>query len=288
MNEVIATMLKKYDCHSRQDHENALKEIVQEVALLGLARAKFFEHAAFYGGTALRILYGLDRFSEDLDFSLLTPNKDFPLETYTQAIADEINSTGLQVNVVEKEKNVDTAIRSAFIKAETLSNLIEINVPKELLTSLHNKQQLKIKLEVDTDPPPAFNTEAKRLLQPIPFSVLSYQPPDLLAGKIHAMLCRQWKTRVKGRDWYDFVWFVANNTAVNIEHLQARLVQNDAWDARKTLSLANVKQLLSEKINRINFEQAKQDVQPFLHHPDATQAWSPEFFLDVIEKLKGK
>lgn len=285
MNEVIATMLRKYDCHSRQDYENALKEIVQEIALLGLARAKFFEHAAFYGGTALRILYGLDRFSEDLDFSLLAPDKNFSLESYTQAIAEEINSTGLQVNVSEKKKTADTAIKSAFIKAETLNNLIEIKVPEALLASLHNKQQLKIKLEVDTDPPPAFSTEAKRLLQPIPFSVLSYQAPDLFAGKIHAMLCRQWQTRVKGRDWYDFVWFIANNIPLSVKHLQACLVQSNAWDANNPLTLTDVQQLLTDKIKTVNFEQAKQDVQPFLHHVDATNDWSSEFFLDVVGRL---
>ncbi len=288
MNEVIAIMLKKYSCHNRQDYENALKEIVQEIALLGLSRAKFFEHAAFYGGTALRILYGLDRFSEDLDFSLLKSNKNFSLEPYIHAIAEEINSTGLQVKISKKEKSIDTTIQSAFIKAETLHNLIEIKVPNELLSSLHNKQQLKIKLEIDTDPPLEFSTEAKRLLQPIPFAVLCYQAPDLFAGKVHAMLCRQWQTRVKGRDWYDFVWFIANGIPLNTKHLRARLVQSNAWDTRKTLTLKNVQQLLAEKIKAVDFEQAKQDVQPFLRDPDATQAWSSDFFLEVLDKLHSK
>lgn len=286
MNEVIVSMLKKYDCHSRQDYENALKEIVQEIALLGLARAKFFEHAAFYGGTALRILYGLDRFSEDLDFSLLTPNKKFSLAPYLHAIVEEINSTGLEVNVMEKNKTIETAIKSAFIKAGTLNNLIKIKVPNELLSFLHHQQQLKIKIEIDTNPPSDFTTEAKRLLQPIPFSVLSYHISDLFAGKIHAILCRQWKTRVKGRDWYDFVWFVSNNVPVNIKHLKARLVQTKTWETDKSFTLIDTQQLLVEKIKSVDFEQAKQDVQPFLRHTDATQAWSADFFLEILNRLR--
>jgi predicted nucleotidyltransferase component of viral defense system len=275
MNSILENMLRKYPSQSLGDFENALKEIIQEIALLGLYRAKFYEHAAFYGGTALRILYGLDRFSEDLDFSLLKSDKEFSLEPYLQAITDEIKGVGLEVTVSEK-----------FIKAGTLNNLIEVDIPKKMISSLHRNQQLKIKLEIDTNPPLDFETQAKYLLQPIPFTILTFQLPDLFAGKIHAMLFRQWKTRIKGRDWYDFVWFVGQQVPIRLAHLKARLLQGNQWDSEKTLSPNQVNELLINKILTLDVAQAKQDVFPFLRDAQAIDAWSKDFFLELIGKLK--
>ena len=193
MNPAISSMLEKYNCQTRQDYENALKEIVQEIALLGLWRAKFFEHAAFYGGTSLRILYGIDRFSEDIDFSLLEPQKDFALKPYLDAVEKELGAMDFNVEIAERMKNIETAIDSAFIKAGTKEHLLKIDVPEEISERIHRNEQIKIKLEVDTDPPGGFETEAKTLLQPIAFSVRSYKQPDLFAGKIHAVLARGWQ-----------------------------------------------------------------------------------------------
>src|SRR5438309_3791037 len=123
MNPAILSMLDRYKCVTAQDYENALKEIIQEIALLGLWRAKFYEHAAFYGGSALRILYGLDRFSEDLDFTLLRPDKTFSLASYNQAIMDELRSFGFKVEVVTKTKKIVSNIESAFIKADSKQQL---------------------------------------------------------------------------------------------------------------------------------------------------------------------
>ncbi|MFI4956758.1 MAG: nucleotidyl transferase AbiEii/AbiGii toxin family protein [Gammaproteobacteria bacterium] len=286
MNNIVGAMLKKYSCHSMRDYENAMKEIVQELALLGLWRAKFFEHAAFYGGTSLRILYGLDRFSEDLDFSLLAPKHDFSMKPYLKTIAEEITGAGLHAYVTEKEKTKESAIQSAFIKGGTLSNLIAIETPKELISRMHDNQLIKIKIEVDTNPPLNFNTEAKHLLQPIPFSVLSYQLPDLFAGKAHALLCREWQTRVKGRDWYDFVWFIANDIPIHTAHLKTRLVQSNAWEPDEPFTEQDVRRLLSQKINQIDFEQAKCDVLPFLRRQEAVQLWAPDFFLGLLGKMR--
>ncbi|MBZ0187582.1 MAG: nucleotidyl transferase AbiEii/AbiGii toxin family protein, partial [Candidatus Obscuribacterales bacterium] len=171
MNPAILSMLERYKCVTIQDYANALKEIMQEIALLGLWRSKFFEHAAFYGGTALRILYGLDRFSEDLDFSLLEPQSDFNLKTYIAAVESELISMGFRVTVEEREKNVSTAIESAFIKADTKEHLIKITVPETIADRVQKNKVMKVRFEVDTDPPGGFNTEVKILLQPIPFSV---------------------------------------------------------------------------------------------------------------------
>jgi predicted nucleotidyltransferase component of viral defense system len=285
MHDAIQQMLEKYQCKSEQDYINAIKEIFQEIALLGLWRAKFFEQAAFYGGSALRILYKLDRFSEDLDFTLLKPNKNFILSPYNQAIVDELSAFGFNVEVLTKNKNIQTNIESAFIKADTKKQLLIIEAPTELAAKLHRMHTIKIKMEVDINPPRKFTTEAKTLLQPIPFFVKTLTQPDLFAGKIHAILCRPWQKRVKGRDWYDFVWYIAHNTPVNLTHLRERLIQSKFWDATRVLTKNDLIYLLKEKINRTNFELAKKDVIQFLRDPQSVDLWSTNFFLSLLDQF---
>lgn len=286
MDNAIQIMLSRYQCTSSHDYENALKEIIQEIALLGLWRAKFFEKAAFYGGTALRILYGLDRFSEDLDFSLLTPDKNFQFRQYLSAVCSELSSFGFNITVDSKIKTIDTAIQSAFIKAGTKELFLKIKVPDFIQQIIHRMDLIKIKIEIDTDPPSEFETEAKLLLQPIPFMVNTYQAPDLFAGKLHAILCRQWKSRVKGRDWYDLVWYVTRDTPVRIEHLQKRLEQTGVWDSQKKLEKNELMRMLINKIDQVNFIDAKKDVMPFIKDPSVVQLWSSDFFKELIAKIK--
>lgn len=285
MHEAIKNMLSKYTCRTEQDYSNALKEIFQEIALLGLWRAKFYEKAAFYGGTALRILYGLDRFSEDLDFSLLKPEKNFDLSNYNRAIKDELNSFGFDVHVTTKIKNISSNIESAFIKAETKKQFILIDLPSDIINRVHRMNNIKIKMEVDINPPSKFNTESKILLRPIPFSVKTYQLPDLFAGKIHALLCRPWQQRVKGRDWYDFVWYISHNTPVSLIHLQERLIQSNSFDRKKTFTLLDLQAMLTAKINETDFDNAKKDILPFIKDRQAVELWSREFFLAIMEKI---
>jgi Nucleotidyl transferase AbiEii toxin, Type IV TA system len=247
---------------------------------------KFFEHAAFYGGTALRILYGLDRFSEDLDFSLLESKTDFNLVPYLKAIETELNSIGFNVTVTKKEKNVDTAVESAFIKAGTKEHLFKIKVPGSIAGRIQKNSNLNIKLEVDTDPPRGFEIEAKTLLQPIPFSVNTFQKPDLFAGKLHAILERNWKNRVKGRDYYDYVWYIARDIPVHLNHLEQRLRQSGGWSGNETLQLSNLVALLRKKFATVDFESAKKDVLPFVKDPASVQLWSQDFFESLLPRLK--
>lgn len=284
MDNAVFIMLERYDCQTLDDYANALKEIIQEIALLGLWRAKFFEKAAFYGGTSLRILYGLNRFSEDLDFSLLAPNPTFDLKIYNHAVQKELEAFGFELEVISKPK-IQTQIVSAFIKAETKIQLLNLNVPDIFSRYLPKGQQLKIKMEVDVDPPPLFQTEIKNLLQPIPFSVKTYNLQDALAGKIHAMLCRSWQLKVKGRDWYDFIWFMSRSIPVRLEHLEQRLIQSKHWDAKEKLTGKILKKMLREKIKSLDIEKAKSDVRLFLRDQASIQIWSQDFFLDLVEKL---
>jgi predicted nucleotidyltransferase component of viral defense system len=291
MNSAVETMLERYQCQSEQDYENALKEIMQEIALLGLWRAKFFEHAAFYGGTALRILYKLNRFSEDLDFSLLKKDENFKLSNYLQAIQVELESLGFGVTVEEKKKSIETAIESAFIKAGTKEHLLKIEVPQSLADRVQHNATLKIKLEVDTDPPGKFETEAKTLLLPIPFSVNTFKLPDLFAGKIHAILERDYKTRVKGRDYFDFVWYMARNTPVRLEHLNEKLKQSGKWSSQKgwsanqPLTTEKLRELLAKKFSEVDFDLAKRDVAPFIKDQDALKLWGEEFFGGLVQRV---
>jgi len=286
MHNAIETMLDKYRCQTETDYVNALKEIFQEIALLGLWRSKFFERAAFYGGTALRILYGLDRFSEDVDFTLLEADSEFSLDRYNDAIARELNAFGFEVEVTTKNKNLDTNIESAFIKANTLKQFLSIEVPQSISQQIHHMRAIKIKMEVDTDPPGDFSTEVKSLLLPVPFTVLTLTPEDLFAGKMHAMLCRQWKNRVKGRDWYDFIWYVSRDIPVNLKHLQARLVQSGRWDEKDDLTHDALLDLLKEKITSIDFAQAKTDVADFVKDKSVLDLWSQDFFNEVAGKMR--
>lgn len=280
MNSAVKKMLNRYSLEAERDFENALKEIIQEIALQGLWRAKFFEKAAFYGGTALRILYGLDRFSEDLDFSLLTPTPDFTLSQYNKAVQFELESLGFEVSVATKTKTEESAVQSAFIKANTTQFDYLIKYQKR-----GPFKTLKIKFEIDTDPPPFFETESKLILHPSEFYVRAYTLPHLFSGKLHALLCRKWGNRVKGRDWYDFIWFVKQGVRPDLNHLNARLWQTGHLSADKHLTIDQLQDLLKIRIKDLDVELAKMDIRPFLNNPSRLDIWSPTFFMDLCAYL---
>lgn len=286
MNEALAQMLAGYTSRSLEDHLRALREILQQIALLGLWRSKFFDKAAFYGGTALRILYGLDRYSEDLDFSLLSSTKQFDLSSYSSALKKELAAFGFEVRVEPISKKNLSPVQSAFLKADTLNQLLVVRTPEEILNRIHRGQVLKIKLEVDTNPPPGFETHTRYLLQPIPFAVRAYALPDLFAGKMHAILCRRWKRRVKGRDWYDLVWYAANHPGLHLAHLEQRLRQSGDWKERRPFDAAALQERLDQAIGALDVSQARREVAPFVRNPLALEVWSQEFFRDVASRIR--
>ncbi len=285
MHDAVRSMLDRYNLHTRDDYTNALREILQEIALLGLWRSKFFEHSAFYGGTALRVLYGLDRYSEDLDFSLLKPDDLFSLEAYAGSLQREINSFGFQVDFERRRKSLQTPIESAFLKTNTYKQLIIIEALEDLLRDLHPLKNLKIKLEVDTDPPGGFETETRYVLQPFPFSVRIFSLPDLFAGKLHAVLCRHWRSRVKGRDWYDLIWYASKHPEVRLSHLEARMRQSGNYCEERPLSAEKLRRLLREAVDTLNVAKSRQEVSPFARDHRALDVWSREFFADVVQRV---
>lgn len=286
MNPALEMILRRYKCETRSQYERALKEILQELALVGLWRAHFFEHAAFYGGTALRILYGLDRFSEDLDFTLLDPNPKYTLEPYHEAIRKELTSYGFSVEIDTKDKSWVTPIRSAFIKTNTLSELLNIGIPKNLVRGLHPDMLLKIKLEVDTDPAPAYDVETRFLLTPFSIGIRTVVLRDIFAGKMHAVLYRQWKGRVKGRDWYDWFWLVRQNVILSLQRLAIHMRRAGTLQNDEVLTRERFEQLVLEKINRIDFASAKADMQPFVTDFAQIADWSVDLFRHLLTQTK--
>ncbi|MHB0981604.1 MAG: nucleotidyl transferase AbiEii/AbiGii toxin family protein [Thermoleophilia bacterium] len=285
-------MLDRYEFHSTEDHTRALREIFQELALLGLWRAKFFERAALYGGASLRILHGLDRFSEDLDFSLLTPDPDFDLGRaevggrYLAGLERELGAFGLTVTVTTKSKAAQRSVQSAFLQAGTLEHLLTIGAGAAITRGIPAGQTIKVKLEVDRDPPGGFETETHFLLRPMPFSVRAYTLPDLFAGKMHALLFRRWKNRVKGRDWYDLVWFAANHPTLRLAHLEQRMRQSGEWTAEEALDEGVFRELLLQAVARLDVGHAVRDVEPFVRRPEDLEVWSRDFFLDVARRIQ--
>jgi predicted nucleotidyltransferase component of viral defense system len=282
MNPAIQAMLARFETSSLHEEERALKEIIQEIALLGLWRSKFFEHAAFYGGTALRIFHGLDRFSEDLDFSLITKNDHFALGAYLNAVKFELQSYGFDVAVEQKVKSSNSTIESAFIKGNTQVHLISVGSKRKT----QRDRQLKVKLEVDTDPPPGATTQTLQLFLPIPFSVRNYDLPSLFAGKLHAAICRKRVHNVKGRDWYDLLWYVGRGVKPNISHLEMRMRQSENYLSSEALDLSMVKCFLRDKLEQISIEALRNDIRPFVTDSGRLDAWSAELFLAAIDRIR--
>lgn len=271
---IVDEMLSRYPRETEAEETNALREVMQEIALAGLQRAGFFETAAFYGGTCLRIFHGLPRYSEDLDFSLLGPDKDFRLSPYFETLVEEFAALGFDVEISEKLKTADTDIASAFLKKSASRYDI----------SIRSQKALKIKFEVDTDPPLGFATEQKLLLQPYSLYVNCFNLSDLFAGKVHALLFRQWKNRVKGRDWYDFEWYVRKGVSLNRQHLAIRATQSGHWSGLVAMTSAQLADLLRDRIEMIDLDSARADVERFIKSPEQLAIWSKKYFLDLADR----
>ena len=281
---MIKEWIQEYNPQNKEQAESALREVMQEVALAGLQRAGFFEKAAFYGGTALRIFYGLNRFSEDMDFSLLEVNPDFSLEPYFDSIATEFKAIGMKVSIKEKKKTLQNNIDSAFLKSETVWKelVLEGIIPQ---AGVQAPPGIKIKLEVDREPPLGFETEEKLLLRPFSFYVKCFTLPDLFAGKMHALLFRNWKQRVKGRDWYDLEWYIKKGVPLHLHHFLLRARDTGHW-TDKTISKEQLIELLNHKIDTVSFDRIREDIVRFIPDGSVLDIWSAAYFRELIEKFK--
>ena len=271
-NEIYRQMLSAYELHTEQQRRNATFEVNQQVILAGLYHGGFFNEAAFYGGTCLRIFHGLDRFSEDMDFSLLAPQESFQFERFFQPIIDAFSLVGRNVEIKKKEKKNFGKVDSAFLKDTTEVYDVKFQTEKAI----------KIKIEVDTQPPLHFTTEQKLLLLPESFVVRCFTLPSLFAGKMHALVYRAWRNRVKGRDWYDFEWYVRCAVPLHFAHLQERVCQLNGEEISREAFLETLRQRLAT----VDMAQVKADVFPFLRTPNALAIWSNDYFLQLASRIR--
>lgn len=274
MNEFFEKALMRYNIKDVKDKQNAIYEIMQQVVLAGLHRGGFFDRAAFYGGTCLRLFHQLPRFSEDMDFSLLAPDEHFLFENYFQPIIDEFDNLGRKVEIKKKDKKTFGRVDSAFLK----DNTDVYNV------AFQTEKTVKVKIEVDTQPPLKFRTEQKALTLPYTFMVRCFQLSDLFAGKMHALAFRNWKTRVKGRDWYDFEWYVRWRVPLDFEHLQERTREFNGIEMTREDFMA----ILKERLSTTNIEDVKRDVRRFMINPHELDIWSNDYFLQLADMIVFK
>jgi hypothetical protein len=281
---MIKEWMDEYKPKNRDEAEAALREIMQEIALAGLQRAGFFEKAAFYGGTPLRIFYGVKRFSEDLDFSLLEADPDFEFQPYLDGMVKEFKALGIDVSVREKKKTRQTAVDSAFLKpgTEWKELVLKDIIPQERIGM---RPEIRIKIEVDTNPPSGFNTEEKLLLRPFSFYTKCFALPDLFAGKMHALLFRKWKGNIKGRDWFDMEWYVRNNIPLHLGHLATRSRQSGDWD-QKAMDKKQFMALLTDKIDNVSMDDIKKDIVRFIPDDKPLEIWSRDYFKELAKRIQ--
>ena len=271
---IFESMLAAYQGGNSRATPNAEQEVCQKIVLAGLHRGGFFDHAAFYGGTCLRLFHGLPRFSEDMDFSLTEKRDDVHLENYFQAIKEEFKLTGFDVEITKKEKKSFGRVESAFLKENTETYDIRFRT----------KRMIKVKIELDTDPPLLFDTEPKLLLKPHSFMTRCFVLPDLYAGKMHALVYRAWQRRVKGRDWFDFEWYVRNDVSLDFRHLQERIKEFSGED----VSREGFIERLRHRLATADIENVKQDVFPYIAQSQRRELdiWSNEYFLNLADRIK--
>ena len=271
---VFDDMVATAGARTEEERICAAREVMQRIALAGLSRGGFFAKAAFYGGTCLHLFHGLRRFSEDMDFSLLVPDPAFAFEDFFDAVKKEFSLAGKEVEIVAKRRGRPTSIESAFLKES--SDVYDIGFTTE--------KRMKIKLEVDIDPPPRFTTEMKLQMMPSSCWIRTYDLPGLFAGKASAALFRKWRTRVKGRDWYDLAWYVAHGAELDLAHLVERVKESAPGVDLSTPQA--VVAAFDTRIDSIDFTSAREDVLPFIDDASELDIWGRGYFKAVVRQIR--
>ena len=286
MNSALEIMIAKYNPKNNLERENAIKEIIQEIALAGLSRGGFFEKAAFYGGTCLRIFYGLDRFSEDLDFALVKKDEGFKFDDYFPRLKREFLSYGIDLNIELKKKSNASLVQSAFLKGNSLMLMMTFFPKNEDAKHILSNQKIKIKFEIDMDNPEGGITEYKYRMFPSPYEIQVFDESTLFAGKIHAILCREYKNHVKGRDYYDYLFYIGKKVPFNMKYLENKLKNTGKIAMDEILSLDRVKEFLRNRFEKVNYNQAIEDVSNFIVQEESLNLWKKEFFLSTLDSLR--
>ena len=285
MNNVIEQLIQNYNPRNIEEVKNAIKEIIQTIVLIGLSRSNFFSKASFYGGTALRIFYGLNRYSEDLDFTLNAADESFSLTPYVQSIINVAKSYGIDLNVEVKSKKIETPVESAFAKLNTYQAFISFNIDERLTSRLHKDELIKVKFEVDCNPSLGFNVESKWITEPELASINVLDIESLFSGKLHAILCRNYKNRVKGRDFYDFIFYINKKVKPNLNYLKNKLIESNILDKDAVFTIDILKEMLIQRFNQIDFKQVRDDAQKFVMKNEDLSLYCKELFIDCVNKM---
>ncbi len=285
MNTAIDEIINSYNPKTINEAKAILREIIQSIVLIGLSRGGFFKKASFYGGTALRIFYGLNRYSEDLDFTLNEKDSSFSLEPYLKHVNQIALSYGLNLEIATKSKNIETPIESAFAMLNTYQTFITLKLNQSLSSKLHKDEVIKVKFEVDCNPALGFNTESKWLDVPEFASVSVLDESSLFSGKLHAILCRTYKHNVKGRDYYDFLFYMSKRIKPNLGYLRNKLVETGKIKEGDEFNIEVLKKMLLEKFNNIDYEQVKVDAQKFIFKNEDLSFYCKDLFIQMLNKL---
>lgn len=281
----LEQIIKSYNPKTIEETKAIIREIVQSIVLIGLSRSNFFAKASFYGGTALRIFYGLNRYSEDLDFTLNEPDKNFSIEPYIEKIREVGLSYGLNLDVTKKIKKVETPKESAFAKLNTYQTFISLKLNEKMISTLHKDEIIKVKFEIDCNPALGFKTENKWIDIPEFASVIVLDEASLFAGKLHAIICRNYKNTVKGRDYYDFLFYVSKRIKPNLEYLKNKLIESGNLHKNDEFNLNILKNMLRERFEKVNFNQVKNDAEHFVFKNEDLSFYSKELFLQMLDRI---
>ena len=285
MNSVIEQLLQNYNTRNPDEVKNAIREILQSIVLIGLSRSNFFSKASFYGGTALRIFYSLNRYSEDLDFTLNEIDESFSLTPYIESIINVAKSYGIDLNIEVKNKKIKTPIESAFAKLNTYQTFITFNIDENLASKLHKDELIKVKFEVDCNPPLGFKVESKWITEPELASVSVLNIESLFSGKLHAILCRNYKNTVKGRDFYDFIFYINKKVKPNLNYLKNKLIESNKIDKDEEFNIDILKKMLIERFEQVDFKQVRDDAQRFVMKNENLSFYCKELFIDCVNRM---
>ncbi|MBX3177586.1 MAG: nucleotidyl transferase AbiEii/AbiGii toxin family protein [Candidatus Hydrogenedentes bacterium] len=280
--QAIQQRLNAREYRSEDEEDQALREITQEVILAALGRGDFFTNALFQGGTCLRIFHGLNRFSEDLDFILRDPDPTFRWGDHLARVEQELRAYGYRFEIVDRTK-ADAAVKKAFLKDDSLGKVLEL----QFAFRKGPLAKIRIKLEIDTNPPAASGVALEYMDFPFLSAVSIQDMPTLFAGKLHALLCREY---IKGRDWFDFLWYTGRGTPVNYAFLSAALEQVGPWTSKgETVNIDWLAKELGGAIDQLDLGQAAKDVERFLPASElpSLNLWSRDLFLRQLDKWRA-
>ena len=281
----INEMINLFKPKTLNENKAALREILQSIVLIGLSRADFFKKASFYGGTALRIFYGLNRYSEDLDFTLNEKNDSFSLEPYIESIKTVALSYGMDLDINIKKKEIKSPVESSFAKLNAYQTFINLKLNDELASLLHNDENIKVKFEIDLNPATGFNVEPKWIDMPEFANVIVLDESSLFAGKLHAIICRNYKNTVKGRDYYDFLFYIRKRVKPNLNYLRNKLIESGNIKENEKFDIDKLKEMLKNRFEVVDFKQVKIDAERFVFNNEDLSYYSKELFIDMIDKL---